>query len=101
MLIAFPSWGRLNILFDTYVIGWTVWLAVVSAVGFAIWNHISTLYPVPLLASCRFIIPISGMVQSLVFLDGETMTFGLLIGAALVLGSILSAVWLSPDRKRN
>ena len=101
MLVAYASWGRLGILFDAYVIGWTAWLAVVSAVGFAIWNHLTTLYPVPLLASCRFIIPISGMVQSLVFLDGESMGWGLGIGAALVVGSIVSATWLSPDRKRN
>lgn len=98
MVVGMGAWPRLGLLFDGYVIGWTAWLAVVSAVGFAVWNHLTTLYPMPLLASCRFIIPISGMLQSLIFLDGESMGWGLGLGGALVVGSILAATWLTPKK---
>ncbi|MFC4991746.1 DMT family transporter [Rubritalea tangerina] len=91
VLLAAPSWGRLGILFDTYVLGMTLWLAFVSAVGFAIWNALSIQYPVPLLASCRFIIPVCGVVQSLLFLPGESAGWGLIIGGVLVIGSMLYA----------
>ncbi|WP_018970295.1 DMT family transporter [Rubritalea marina] len=101
MVLAVDSWPRVSLLFDAYVLMLTSWLAVVSAVGFAVWNHLTTIYPVPLLASCRFIIPICGMVQSLVFLEGEVMTWGLWLGGALVVGSTLLATWMSSERKRG
>lgn len=83
------SWGRLGILFDGYVIGVTCWLAFVSAMAFGVWNHLSTLYPVGLLASFRFLIPVCGVVLSLVFLEGESAGWGLVVGGALVVGSVV------------
>ena len=45
----------------------TLWLAFVSAAAFSLWNHLSTLHPVNLLASYRFLIPVAGIVESLLF----------------------------------
>lgn len=91
-LVALPAWGHFCQLFDGYVIGVTVWLAFVSALAFAIWNHLSTQYPVSLLASCRFLIPVSGVLQSLIFLPSESAGWGLLVGGLLVISSMLYAL---------
>jgi drug/metabolite transporter (DMT)-like permease len=90
-LVAAPAWGHITLLFDGYVIVVTAWLALVSALAFAVWNHLSTQYPVPLLASCRFLIPVSGVLQSLLFLPGESAGWGLVVGGLLVIGSMLVA----------
>lgn len=91
LLLALPAWGRAELLFDPYVLVWTCWLALVSAVAFGIWNYLSTLYPVPLLASYRFLIPVTGVIESLLFLEGESAGWGLVIGGALVIGSLFVA----------
>lgn len=90
-LVGFPAWSGVMELFDAYVVGMTVWLACISAVGFAVWNQLSTLYPVSVMASCRFFIPICGVVQSLVLLDGESAGWGLWVGGILVIASALYA----------
>ena len=90
-VIGLPAWENGLQLFDGYVLMMTAWLAFVSATAFAVWNHISTLYSVPLLASCRFIIPIVGVLQSLYFLEGESAGWGLIVGGMLVIGSALYA----------
>ncbi|BCX49526.1 drug/metabolite transporter (DMT) superfamily protein [Haloferula helveola] len=69
----------------------TLWLAVVSASAFGLWNHLSTKHPVPLLAGYRFLIPLAGMTESLLLLEGESAGWGLLAGAALVVGSLVMA----------
>lgn len=71
--------------FDAYVIGWTAWLAFVSAAAFALWNHLSTLVPAPVLATNRFLIPLCGVFESLVLLEGESLTWPMLAGGAVVL----------------
>jgi drug/metabolite transporter (DMT)-like permease len=97
LLVSIPAWEHAGELFDGYVITMTLWLALVSAVAFAVWNHLTTLYPVPLLASCRFIIPIFGVIQSLIFLPGESAGWGLLVGGSLVIGSMLYATLTKRD----
>ena len=66
----------------------TVWLAFVSATAFSVWNHLSTVYPVALLASYRFLIPVCGVLEAQLFLSGESAGWGLLIGGALVVVSL-------------
>ena len=88
VVLAFPAWGSALELFDFYVIAWTLWLAFVSAAAFSLWNHLSTLYPVPLLASYRFLIPVCGVVESLIFLKAESAGWGLIVGGVIVIASI-------------
>ncbi|MFC5050602.1 DMT family transporter [Rubritalea spongiae] len=90
-LLGLPAWSKAAVLFDSYVMMLTAWLVVVSATAFAVWNHISTLYPVHLLASCRFLIPVFGVLLSLSFLEGESAGWGLVLGGVLVIGSAIFA----------
>ncbi len=84
---AIPS---LPLMFTSPVMISTLWLASVSAIAFSIWNHLSTIFPVTLLASYRFLIPICGVLEALLFVPGEAAGWGLVIGGPLV---ILSMIW--------
>ncbi|WP_221031919.1 DMT family transporter [Actomonas aquatica] len=74
--------------FDAYVWAWTAWLAFVSAAAFALWNHLSTLFPAPELATYRFLIPLAGVFESLLLLDGERLTVGMVAGGVVVLAAM-------------
>ena len=86
-------------MFDLSAILATFWLAFVSATAFSIWNHLSTIFPVTLLASYRFLIPICGVFEALVFLKTELAGWGLMIGGILVVTSMVLAKNNSSDRK--
>ncbi|MEZ7956330.1 MAG: DMT family transporter [Rubritalea sp.] len=90
-LIGSPAISELPQLFDAKIVLLTLWLAFVSAMGFALWNHLSTIYPVSLLASYRFLIPLCGVVESLIILKSESPGIGLLIGGPMILVSIYIA----------
>ncbi len=86
-----PAFSRAAELMTPAVIGLTCWLAFVSAAAFGLWNHLSTRHPVPLLAGYRFLIPLCGMTESLIFLENERAGWGLICGALLVAGSLVMA----------
>lgn len=71
--------------FDAYVWGWTAWLAFVSAAAFALWNHLSTIFPAPVLATYRFLIPLAGVFEALAWLEGERLTWPMVVGGVVVL----------------
>ncbi|MEM1085610.1 MAG: DMT family transporter [Verrucomicrobiota bacterium] len=89
LLCGIGSFPRAAELMSPQVIAITAWLCVVSAAAFALWNYLSTKHPVPLLAGYRFLIPLCGMTESLIFLENETAGWGLMVGAALVVGSLV------------
>ncbi|MFT4549356.1 MAG: drug/metabolite transporter (DMT)-like permease [Verrucomicrobiales bacterium] len=78
-------------MFTAPVIVGTLWLAIVSATAFSLWNHLTTVFPVTLLASYRFLIPVCGVLEAQFFLRGESAGWGLLVGGALVIASMLIA----------
>ncbi|MGD9420358.1 MAG: DMT family transporter [Verrucomicrobiota bacterium JB025] len=84
------------------VIAITLWLAIVSAAAFSLWNHLSTLHPVPLLASYRFIIPLTGVLEAVIILN-EKPGWGLWIGGAIVIGSLIASqrITRSPSVRAN
>ncbi|YCM46650.1 DMT family transporter [Verrucomicrobiaceae bacterium 227] len=85
------DFGSLAEMFTPPVLLATLWLAFVSASAFTMWNHLSTIFPVSLLASYRFLIPVCGVIESLLFLTGESPGWGLLIGGPLVILSMVIA----------
>ncbi len=83
---AFPAFWELA---DAKLLGTTVYLAAVSAGAFGIWNWLVQHHSVNVLASYRFLIPLSGVTQSAFFVGGETLGLGIVVGGALILGSLI------------
>lgn len=80
--------SALGEMFSLPVIFGTLWLAFVSAAAFSMWNHLSTIFPVTLLASYRFLIPVCGVIEAQLFLSGESAGWGLWLGGILVIFSM-------------
>ncbi len=90
LLTAFPAWSQFALIFSqAKVLAMTLYLAAVSAVGFGLWNYLTTLFSVNVLAGYRFLIPIAGVSLSSFFIPGETPGIGILAGGCLVLVSVI------------
>jgi drug/metabolite transporter (DMT)-like permease len=83
------SWPIFAELFTTKVLLLTAYLACVSAAGFGIWNYLTTLFPVNLLAGYRFLIPICAVTESSLFVADESPGVGIFVGGALVITSVI------------
>ncbi len=94
LAVGSPAFPQAAALMPPSVIAITLWLAFVSAFAFSLWNHLSTLHPVPLLAGYRFLIPIMGIISSIVILR-EKPGWGLIAGTILVIGSLVAAQRIS------
>jgi len=91
------SLPHVTLVFTTPVVIATLWLAFVSAAAFSLWNHLSTLFPVTLLSSYRFLIPLCGVLEALLFIPGESAGWGLFLGVPLVILSMIIAKRSSPS----
>jgi drug/metabolite transporter (DMT)-like permease len=91
LAVGAGEFDRAAELMSPAVILLTVWLAFVSAAAFGLWNHLSTRHPVPLLAGYRFLIPLAGMFEALIFLPDESAGWGLMIGAVLIVFALMLA----------
>lgn len=77
----------------------TLWLAIVSALAFSLWYYLITIFDVPRLSGYRMLIPVCGVLESVVFLADEKLTWNYLTGGVLVLLSI--TVLEKMKRKKN
>ena len=66
----------------------TLWLSIVSALAFSLWYYLITLFDVPRLSGYRMLIPVCGVLESVLFLADEKLTWNYLTGGLLVLASI-------------
>lgn len=89
-LTGIPSWHLATQLFTPTTIIMTVYLALVSAICFNIWNHMTNLFSVNLLAGYRFIIPVCATIESTLFIKGEAPGWGIFIGGTIIIFSIIS-----------
>ena len=90
MALGMPSAGAFWATLTPQIALITVVLAVVSAVSFSIWNRLAHTHSVNMLASYRFLIPLSGAIQSSLFIGGEFPGLGIWIGGSLILGALVS-----------
>ena len=74
LAVGAPAFANASDLLTPKILVLTLWLAFVSAAAFSLWNHLSTQHPVNLLASYRFLIPVCGIIESLLFIPGEKAT---------------------------
>ena len=99
LLVSFPAFAHAADLLSPKIIVLTLWLALVSAAAFTLWNHLSTQHPVNLLANYRFLIPVCGVIESLLFIPGEAASWTLLLGGLIVILSLIVAQQLSEKTK--
>lgn len=83
---AFPTFWDLA---DAKILGTTFYLAVVSGGAFGIWNWLVQHHSVNVLAGYRFLIPLAGVTQSALFVEGESLGLGIVVGGGLILGSLI------------
>ena len=100
LLIGAPAFEHASSLLTPKIIVLTLWLAFVSAAAFTLWNHLSTIHPVNLMASYRFLIPVCGIIESLLFIPGEEATPGLFFGGILVVVSLIAAQRIAQARSK-
>ena len=89
MLSGMSVWPDLATLFTPKIILLTAYLAFVSALGFGLWNHLTSLFPVNLLAGYRFLVPICAVVESSLLVSGESPGMGIWIGGVLVIAALI------------
>jgi drug/metabolite transporter (DMT)-like permease len=87
MILGGRSFSHLHEMLTLPVILLTLWLAFVSAYAFNLWNQLSIRFPMPLMAGYRFLIPLAGVIESVIFLH-EKPGPGLIWGGGLVIGSL-------------
>ena len=89
MLSGISAWPELMTLFTPKVMWLTAYLAFVSALGFGLWNHLTSLFPVNLLAGYRFLVPVCAVVESSLMVSGESPGMGIWIGGVLVIAALV------------
>ena len=85
LLLGAPSAKTFFALLDVKLALITAALAFISATAFSIWNRLAHTFPVPILASYRFLIPLSGSIQASLLIDGEHPGIGTIVGGSLIL----------------
>ncbi len=89
MLSGATAWSELATLFTPKVMLLTAYLAFVSALGFGLWNHLTSLFPVNLLAGYRFLVPVCAVVESSLLVSGESPGIGIAVGGAMVIAALV------------
>ena len=89
MLSGVSAWSDLPVLFSPKVMLLTLYLAFVSALAFGLWNHLTSLFPVNLLAGYRFLIPVCAVVESSLLVSGESPGLGIWVGGGLVIAALI------------
>lgn len=89
LLAGMPSWADYFSSFSWAALGITAYLALLSATAFTVWNRLIEHYSVNVLSSYRFLIPLCGVVESSLFIEGESIGVGIVLGGSLILASLI------------
>ena len=89
LLTGAMAWPDFAALFPPKVMLLTGYLAFVSALGFGLWNHLTSMFPVNLLAGYRFLVPMCAVVESSLLVSGESPGVGIWAGGALVVMALV------------
>ena len=89
LLISASAWSSYIAHFNLTTLLVTLYLAALSATAFTLWNRLIELYSVNVLSTFRFLIPLMGVIESTLFISGENLRPGLIIGALIVVTSLI------------
>ncbi len=89
LLIALPFEGMPNGSLPPVFYGQLLWLAIISAVAFAIWFHLLSKVKVSKLNLWKFLIPLSGAALSWLILPEESPSLNSLLGMGLIISGIV------------
>lgn len=99
-LFGLPAMAEVTAFSDFRVAGITLYLSIVSATAFTLWNGLTRHYPVNILAGYRFLIPLCGVIQSALFISAESPGIGIYLGGSIVIVGIFLLSRLSPAPAR-
>ncbi len=88
-LTGITAWPEIISLFPPKVIWLTAYLSIVSAAAFGLWNHLTQLFPVNLLAGYRFLIPVCAVTESALLVAEESPGWGIGVGGLLVISAVI------------
>ena len=88
-LTGVMAWPDIAMLFPPKVILLTAYLSFVSAAAFGLWNYLTQLFPVNLLAGYRFLVPVCAVTESSLLVAGESPGWGIGLGGVLVIASVI------------
>jgi drug/metabolite transporter (DMT)-like permease len=83
------AWPDIVSLFPPKVMLLTGYLATISAISFGLWNHLTHLFPVNLLAGYRFLVPVCAVIESSLLVTGESPGIGIWLGGVLVIAAVI------------
>jgi len=89
LLLALPFEGLPHLLLPPVFYAQLLWLAIISAIAFAIWFHLLSKIKVSKLNLWKFLIPLSGAALSWIILPDESPTLPSLIGMAFIITGIV------------
>lgn len=90
LLTSMPYWSHYFSHFNFTTLVVTVYLAILSATAFAIWNKLIERYSVNVLSSFRFMIPLCGIIESVLFIPGESLRPGIIIGGIIIFSCLVT-----------
>lgn len=90
LLTAIPAWSSYISHFNLTTLLVTIYLAALSATAFTVWNRLIEHYSINVLSSFRFLIPLMGVTESTLFIQGENLRPGLIVGAIIVFSSLIT-----------
>lgn len=89
LLIALPIDGVPNLALPLRFYASLLWLAIVSAAGFAIWFHLLSRQKVSTLNIWKFLIPLGGAALSWLFIPDEHPDLPSLVGMGLIIVGVI------------
>ena len=81
--------------------GVTLYLSILSATAFTVWNRLIERYSVNVLSAYRFLIPLFGVLESALFLEEETVGIGIAIGGVTLLAALYAMSRLEVQAARE
>ena len=95
------AWPDIVSLFPPKVILLTAYLSFVSAAAFGLWNYLTQLFPVNLLAGYRFLIPVCAVTESSLLVAGESPGWGIGVGGVIVISAVIGLQQLQRKQSKN